>query len=157
MKNIQHGQQILKGSSGIEIEGNFIKILKDSKDNIIYFNTDGATKLKYLSKIIKGQDVDHHPHGFGSPVGNIKGTMKAVEDLTKIELLNLNIVQGKRVILNYLSGVQVDGKLTNILREQGKIILMTFQDATVYAPDGTKLFEPKWGIFDMTVLREFIL
>jgi hypothetical protein len=153
--DLSMGQQILKGSSGVEIEGNLVKTLKDSEGRIIYFNTDGPTKLKYLSKVLEGQDVAQHPHGFGSPVGNIKEAFKPLEDLTQQELKNLNLIEGERVLLNYVSGVQVDGQLTGIVRKDGKILIMTFEDATVYAPDGTKLFEPEWGPFDMTVLRDF--
>jgi hypothetical protein len=148
--------QTLIGTSGVEINGEVSRILKNKKDEVIYINTKGPSALTYANNPISRQGVKQHPTGFGSPVGRLKTSKKKVEDFTTKDLLRNNIVKGEEVTMSYESGVTVTGKLKDIKRQNGKIILMTFEETTVVGPKGEKLFQKSWGTYDMTVMDEIV-
>lgn len=151
------GEQILVGTSGIEIEGNVKSILRDQTNKPIYFNTVGPTQLCYLQKIIQGQSKKQHPLGFGSPLGKLKGIDTPLENLDQGKLIELGIEEGKRVILEFESGIIVNGELVKTIRKNGKIIIQTFKNVTVTGADGELLFKPSWGTYDMLVAEYFIV
>lgn len=154
--SLDTGEQILVGTSGIEIEGNVKLILRDQTNKPIYFNTIGPTQLLYLQKTIQGQSKKQHPLGFGSPLGKLKGIDTPLEDLNQAKLTELGIEEGKKVILEFESGIIVNGELVKTIRKNGKIILQTFQNVTVTEASGKLLFKPSWGTYDMLVAEDFI-
>lgn len=154
--SITEGHQLMVASSGVEVDGNVKKIIRNTDDRIIYYNTEGPTKLTYFQKGIEGQGVNQHPHGFGSPVGKVQGIDKPFENLSSRELKELGIVVDSKVRINYESGVRIEGVLSKIQRRNGKIIIMSFEKATVTGPGGETLFKPAWGTYDMAVVDEFV-
>jgi hypothetical protein len=148
------GPQIIKTSSGLQIEGNFKTFNEvDDKGELIYFRTEGPTQLGFDGKIIAGQDIKQHPTGFSSPLGSLKSTDKPLEDLSTAELKSLGIEVGREVTIEYRSGVVVKGQLKKIEQRNGKNILFSFENQTteVTGPNGRLLFERSWGIFDMAI------
>tara|TARA_R110000868_G_scaffold16687_14_gene74235 strand:- start:1956 stop:3599 length:1644 start_codon:yes stop_codon:yes gene_type:complete len=154
--SINEGEQILIGTSGVEVEGHVKTIIRNQEDKPIYFNTEGPTQLTYFQKPIAGQGFNQHPHGFGSPIGRLKNVESPLEDLSKEQLIELGIEDGKRVNLEFESGVKVDGELVATIRKNGKVIIQTFKDATVTDPEGKVLFKPAWGTYDMLIAEDFI-
>lgn len=152
--SMKTGDQVIEGSSGIQIDGDFSKFYKDKNDEVVYFNTKGPTSLTYSNNPVKGQGVKQHPTGFGSPVGSLKGSSKKLEDYSSYDLKNSGIVEGHEVRMTYDNGVEVVGTLSKIKKQNGKIVLMTFDSAEVTGPKGEKLFGKKWGTFDMAVMDE---
>jgi phenylalanine-4-hydroxylase len=63
----------------------------------------------------------------------------------------MGIRRHETVMLDFLSGVRVEGRLEAILKQDHKILLMTFTDCTVTGPEGEILFAPEWGQYDMAV------
>ena len=70
--------------------------------------------------------------------------------LTDEELTSLGIATGKDSTVEFASGVLVKGRVENILRRDGKLLLITFTNSGVRLGDRV-LFEPAWGNFDMAV------
>lgn len=138
-------------SSGLQISGVFFKLMTNSVGREIYVNTNGPTQLCFESKELSGHDKTYHAHGFGSPVGDLKNIVRKLEDLSVDELADQGIKLGQNVVLEFLSGVTVKGKLTHVLRKNQKNILMTFENCVVTDALGTVLFDPSWGTYDMAV------
>jgi phenylalanine-4-hydroxylase len=122
-------------SSGLQVSGVFTEVVVDPKNNPIYLRTTGKTALAFANKELSGHGIDYHKEGFGSPIGKWKETQ---------------IAEGKKAKLEFESGVTVEGKIDNILRGDGKLLLITFSNCT--AKFGHRvLFEPGWGTYDMAV------
>ncbi len=122
-------------SSGLQVSGTFTEVLTDDRDNAIYLRTTGPTALAFDDKQLPGHGRDYHAEGFGSPIGKWKET---------------DIAEGKPARLEFESGVTVEGKVTKLLREDGELLVISFEDCTVKHGDRV-LFEPAWGTFDMAV------
>lgn len=124
----------------LQISGVLKKYHLDSNNEVAYLQFHGPTQLCYENKEIAGHDNKYHSHGFGTPVG---------------EILNLNFKNlkiGEATQLNYKSGAQVSGKLTNILSLNQHATLLSFADATAeYKSE--KLFLPEWGTYDILIAQ----
>ena len=122
-------------SSGLQISGVFTEVLTDQKKQPIYLRTTGKTALAFKDKELPGHGVDYHKDGFGSPIGNWKQT---------------DLKEGKKVKLEFESGVTVEGKIDKLLERDGKLILITFSDCAAKYADRV-LFDPSWSNYDMAV------
>lgn len=138
-------------NTGVQISGVFTEVICDAVGNVTYLRTDGPTQLAYRDRELLGHGVVDHAGGFGAPVGLLKDFSRCLSQYTVDELRAHDVVIGQRVRLEYLSGTTVSGRLDNILRQEQKNLILTFSDCTVTDLDGRVLFEPGWGIYDMTV------
>lgn len=138
-------------NSGLQIAGKLSRVVTDSVGNAIYINTSGPTQLAYQQQELDGHGIDFHAEGFGSPIGRLRAIERCLSSYTVDELKRHQIEAGKQVTLNFLSGVQVTGKLQQIVRRNQKNILFSFDDCRVQDIDGNVLFEPSWGCYDMAV------
>ncbi|BDX05911.1 aromatic amino acid hydroxylase [Planctobacterium marinum] len=138
-------------NSGLEVSGLLTHAMYDPMGNPTYIKTTGPTQLSYNERQLSGHGIEYHEHGFGSPVGKLVAIPNCLSTYHIDDLRDLGIEMGKRVTLNFLSGVSVEGMLKNITRRDGKNLLFTFEDCTVTDLDGTILFDPGWGVFDMAV------
>ncbi|MCM3726269.1 aromatic amino acid hydroxylase [Neobacillus cucumis] len=136
-------------SSGLQVTGTLTAILKDENAEAIYVRTKGPTALSYDYKQLKDQGTDIHRKGFGTPIGKLKGGI-VIEACTTKQLQALGIKEGTNVLLNFQSGVTVEGLVKNILFYDEKPILISFSNCQVTYKN-IVLFEPSWGIFDMAV------
>jgi len=141
-------------SSGLQVSGKVSDVLVN-EGQPIYINTSGPTILCYHDAVLNGHDKQYHATGFGSPIGKIKGSLKPTRFLTDQDLTSMKIVKGYHSIFEFESGVRVEGVLKNMLRKEGKILVMSFVDCTV-THRGKTLFEPSWGIFDMAVGEKIV-
>jgi phenylalanine-4-hydroxylase len=137
-------------SSGIQVSGVFSKII-EKEDKAIYLSTSSASALAWQDQELVGHSKHYHMDGFGSPIGKLKNHDTAIESLSMDQLKDLGIVSGKMVLLEFESGVVVNGLLSNIWKNRkGVNMLMTFNDCTVTFQDQI-LFAPEWGVYDMTI------
>ena len=137
-------------SSGLQVAGVFSEVLVDGDKNPIYLRTTGPSALAFAHKELPGHGRDYHKDGFGSPIGRWKNTSKAPESLTDGELRELGIIAGEKATLDFASGLIVTGKVDHVLRQDGKLVLISFTDCR--AEHGERvLFEPAWGTYDMAV------
>jgi phenylalanine-4-hydroxylase len=140
--------------SGLQVCGTFSQVIS-AEGEVEYIRTTGPTMLCYKGKMLPGHGRDYHRDGFGSPVGRVRGHSSPLEMLTDSELANSGIVAGKSVVLEFESGVRVVGRLNSLIRKEGKLILMTFDQCLVTLRDHA-LFLPAWGLYDMAVGEKIV-
>ena len=114
-------------SSGLQVSGVFTEVITHEGD-AVYLRTTGASALAFGNKELPGHGRDYHAEGFGAPIGNWKSTDKSPETLTDEELTSLGITTGKDSTVEFASGVVVNGRVENILRRDGKLLLITFYE-----------------------------
>jgi len=122
-------------SSGLQVSGVFNEVIVDLAGNPIYLRTTGPSALAYQNKELAGHGRDYHKDGFGSPIGKWKET---------------EIAEGKKVKLEFESGITVEGTIDKVLPRDGKRLLATFSNCTAKHGDRV-LFDPGWGTYDMAV------
>ncbi|RPF50580.1 aromatic amino acid hydroxylase [Aquisalibacillus elongatus] len=142
-------------SSGLQVTGVFSTRRTDEDGNLTYIKTNGETNLAVNDTELAGHGTDHHADGFSSPVGKLKGMIKPLEDLTDEELVSQGILIEKLTSLVFESGLEVKGLIKDIVRKNGKVVLITFDQCRVIQGDDI-LFEPEWGVFDMAVGAEIV-
>jgi len=141
-------------SSGLQVSGKVSDVLVN-EGQPIYINTSGPTILCYKDSVLPGHEKSYHSSGFGSPIGKIKGCLKPTRFLSDQDLNSMKIMKGYHSVFEFESGVKVEGVLKNVVREEGKILIMSFVDCTV-THNGKTLFEPSWGAFDMAVGEKIV-
>lgn len=155
MKAIESGYTgTIVYSSGLQVSGTFQE-MKIHREHPVYIKTEGPTQLCYKDKQLDGQGKDYHFHGFSSPVGKIKASSTPLELLSDGELNEIGISAGNMSRLEFESGVIVEGYPVNILRCDGKILIISFSRCKVTFRDKI-LFDPSWGMFDMAVGEKII-
>jgi phenylalanine-4-hydroxylase len=122
-------------SSGLQVTGVFTEVLTDDKKQPIYLRTTGPSALAFNGKQIQGHGKDRHAEGFGAPIGDWKETA---------------VREGEDAKLEFESGVTVNGHVERLVRQDGKLLLITFSNCTVKHGDRV-LFDPAWGEYDMAV------
>ncbi|MEY8347885.1 aromatic amino acid hydroxylase [Bacillus cereus] len=136
-------------SSGLQITGTFAEKIQNDAGTVIYMRTNTPTALALNNKQLPSHSTGVHQDGFGTPVGLLEGNI-SLEDCTDEELQSLGIIISNRVELFFTSGVHVKGTVTDIVKNNEKIALISFTDCTVVYKDRL-LFDASWGAFDMAV------
>ncbi len=136
-------------SSGIQVSGTFTEALyRDDKP--AFFRTTGPATLNYGDKLLPGHGKEYHNHGFSSPVGKIRKHDLPLEKFTDSDLARAGLVKDENCTIEFESGVILTGILKDVLRSDGHILLLSFEECKVCF-EGKILFEPSWGMFDMAV------
>ena len=141
-------------SSGLQVSGTFTEVLTQEKAPI-YLRATGPSALAYAEKELTGHGRDYHAEGFGSPIGRLTNSEKPLEDLDESELATVGIAHGKDAELNFAGGIRVSGRVEKILRRDGKLLLLTFNNCRVTHGERV-LFDPAWGTYDMAVGEKII-
>ena len=135
--------------SKVQISGILKNIIVDEDGNPAYLQYEGPTQLSRYGNEFNDHGGDYHSLGFGSPVGNVKGFNKPLCDFNDDDINKINLRVGEEVEIPFDSGVLLSGKLTNILQDNGRILILSFENCTVSLGIET-LFLPEWGMYDMT-------
>jgi phenylalanine-4-hydroxylase len=138
-------------SSGLQVSGTFTEAVTKNHNEPCFIKTTGPTALSYNNKQLDGQGKSYHRDGFSSPAGKLKGQDIPLEDLSLEELKYIGIAQGKDATLNFESRIMVKGTVKNILSQNKKTLLISFENCTVTDGSGQILFQPAWGTYDMAV------
>ncbi len=138
-------------SSGLQVTGVFTDLGVDREGNLSFIKLSGPSALAYANQQLAGHGKDYHQHGFSSPVGNLLNSQKNLEDYSLAELAEIGLIKDQFTELTFSSGIQVQGKLSQILYQDGKLILLSFEDCWVKENNGHILFQPNWGTYDMAV------
>lgn len=118
-------------STGLQISGIFNSTIS-SDGHPVYVQTQGETALAYREKELVGHGTKYHYHGFGSPIGKLKGINLAIEDMGPRDLKAYNIFEGETVCLEFEGDLTVRGTIITGTRNlRGKIILITFTNCMV--------------------------
>ena len=143
-------------NTGLQISGVFTRMITDEDNNVVFFETEGATALANREKELIGHGIAIHPDGFSSPIGKLKGINLAIEDMGPRDLKAYNFYDGERISFEYESGITVEGlNITGIRNVRGKLILIQFRDCTVMYKDEV-LFKPEYGTFDLAIGSEIV-
>jgi phenylalanine-4-hydroxylase len=137
-------------SSGLQVTGTLTSLLKDELGVAVYLKTTGPTALAYENTELPGHGKATHQHGFGTPLGNLKGAATPFEEMSDDELLQYGIEAGKESTLQFNGGVVVTGIPVDFVRKNQKLQLVSFVNCTVRCNDEL-LFDPSWGTYDMAV------
>ena len=138
-------------TTGIQISGNFYRVIACNNNKVAYFQTTGLTALSNRDKELIGHGIRKHQKGFGSPVGKLKGINLPIEDMSPRDLKAYGIYEGQSMNLEFESGVILKGRAVTGTRDlKGKILLITFDECTVTYKDEL-LFHPEMGLYDMAV------
>jgi len=137
-------------SSGLQVSGVFSEVLTDESRQSIYFKSKGPTALAFRNKELSGHGKDRHAEGFGAPIGRWRNVHAAPENLSNDQLHSIGIVEGRKATIELESGVIVSGRVEKIVRQDDKLLLITFSNCSVKQGDCI-LFDPGWGEFDMAV------
>ncbi|MBT5955986.1 MAG: aromatic amino acid hydroxylase [Candidatus Marinimicrobia bacterium] len=136
-------------NSKVQISGILKNIIIDNDGNPAYLQYDGPTQLSRYGNEFDDHGGDYHSQGFGSPVGNVKGFYKPLCDFNDDDIEKINLRVDERLEIHFDSGVLVNGKLTNILQDNGRILILSFENCTVSLGEEF-FFLPEWGMYDMT-------
>ncbi len=136
-------------SSGLQVSGTFSKLYLNG-DEPAYIQAAGPVTLSFNGRQLDGHGRDRHPHGFGSPVGNIRGIPLPPGKMTGPMLSEYGLVKDEKSMLEFESGLKLGGILDSYLYAGGRLLLLTFRECTVEYR-GEILFEPAWGMYDMAV------
>lgn len=128
----------------LQISGVLKEYYLDDNQQIAYLQFVGPTQLCYNNKEIKGHGNKYHNQGYGTPVGEILNF-----DLGHLSQLKI----GEATQLKYKSGVQVSGKLANILSLGESAVILSFENATAEYKN-EKLFLPEWGTYDIILANK---
>jgi phenylalanine-4-hydroxylase len=138
-------------SSGLQVSGTFTGVEADENNELVFIKTTDPSALSINNQQLKGHGKDYHNDGFSSPVGKLKGHTTLLENLSTAELNYFGIEEGKEAVLNFESGITVNGVVKQIHSSNQKIQLITFDNCTVKDKEGKLLFNPDWGVYDMAV------
>ena len=112
--------------------------------------------MSYREKELVGHGTLTHPHGFGSPIGKLKGFNLAIEDMSPKDLQAYSIVENEAVKLEFEGNIIVEGEIITGSRNlHGEIILISFRNCTVTYGE-TILFQPEWGNYDMAIGKKVV-
>jgi len=142
-------------SSGLQVTGTFTDIGISADDEVTFIKTTGPSALALSGKQLSGHGKDYHKDGFSSPVGKLKGAVKPLEDYGEEEIEGLRR-NGNAVKLIFESGIEVEGRITDVLRRNGKVLVIKFIDCTVTESNKNVLFKPEWGDYDMAVGEKIV-
>jgi len=138
-------------SSGLQVAGTIADFKVDADGNPVFIKTMGQSALSVNNKQLTGHGKTYHKDGFSSPVGKLKGIEKPLENFTADDLNRAGIITGKEATLHFESGYKVTGMVDNILSNDTKIILITFNNCTVTDDKNQVVFQPEWGVYDMAI------
>ena len=158
MKKLIKSKQLgtIEISTGLQISGNFSRMIKNEDNEVVYFETEGETALSYREKEVIGHGILRHKKGFRSPLGKLKGINLAIENMGPRDLQAYNFYDGKPIEFEFESGITVAGlNVTGIRNLRGELMLIQFTDCTVKYKNEV-LFSPEMGDFDMAVGKEIV-
>lgn len=143
-------------SSGLQVSGVFTDIGIDPNDELTLIRTTGPTALAFNGEQLPNHSKNYHKEGFSSPVGRLINDSKPFEKYHIDELTTKGIAIGNYVDLTFTSGINVSGKVKEILYQEEWLILISFEACTVKENTGNIIFKPEWGIYDMAIGEKII-
>jgi phenylalanine-4-hydroxylase len=142
-------------STGLQISGVFSNVISN-EGKPVYVQTTGETALAYRNKELVGHGINYHAHGFGSPIGRLKGINLAIEDMSPRDLRAYDVYESERVTLAFEGDIHVSGEIITGTRNlQGEIMIIKLKNCTVKHGE-TILFKPEWGIYDMAIGKKVV-
>lgn len=140
-------------SSGAYVSGFMVDIQKDQRGFISALTLHNHVAITDGGKPISYQLLARQTNGLFVPVGQIK-TAKGVKSLsdygsiTKLEEIGLKMHEA--VTITYVSGIEVKGTLSNAFFSNGRLQVLTLNDAAV-SQNGKELPEHTTDLLDLVI------
>lgn len=135
-------------NSGLQVSGKLTRFHTSSDGSPCYLQYEGPTQLAYEGRELENHGPTYHNQGFGMPMGRLTYKRVSPCELNDEDLKKLGFVDQKRGVLEFESGVKLEGRLKYKLSRKGLNILMGFEECKVTRGDEI-LFDPSWGTYDM--------
>ncbi len=135
-------------NSGLQISGIIKNYVNDKNGKIIYLNYDKNVQLSYNNTEIDGHGTSYHSEGYGAAIGILSEVSLPIHKLSKNELFTLGIEKGSQTKLTFLGGLIISGLIINILKLDGRPIIISMENCSVKLNDNY-LFKPEWGTYDL--------
>lgn len=137
--------------TGLQVSGRLVEVLRDDLGQPCYLRFEGPSQLAFSEQELPGHDKSYHAHGYGTALGRLRDfPQHDLGDLSLAQWESLGLREGQGVSLNFLSGVSVIGRVRSVLSKEGKILLVTLENATARKGDRV-LFDPSWGLYDLAL------
>lgn len=143
----------LQFNSGIQISGVVTEALAPfhPSQEVAYLRFQGPCQLAYKDQQLTGHGPSYHAQGFGTSIGKFKKFPDVCpSELSDSQWDSLNAAPGKRLDLEFSSGVRVTGVFNGRVEQEGKTILLSLTEAKATFQERI-LFDPSWGTFDMAI------
>jgi len=140
-------------NSGVQISGVVVEAVTPPhpSQEVAYLRFQGPSQISFKDEQLHGQGPDYHAHGFGTPVGKLKKFPSICpSQLSDSQWDQLNAAPGKKMDLEFTSGVHVTGTFNGRFEQDGKTILLSLTDAKATLGDRV-LFDPSWGTYDLAI------
>jgi phenylalanine-4-hydroxylase len=137
-------------NSGVQISGLLSEYILDENKQPIFLKFTGPSQICEGRTQLAEQGVRHHPNGFSSPIGQLKGFNQPLAKMNAADLTRKGLIANKNVVLEFESGFIVKGTLQSFTWGAKGLLLMSFNSCRVTR--GNHLyFDPAWGLFDMLI------
>ncbi len=140
-------------NSGIQISGVAIEALTPPHPSleVAYLRFQGPCQLSYKNVELHGHGTAYHSQGFGTPIGKLKNFPNICpSELSDSQWDLLSAAPGKKLDLEFTSGIHVTGTFNGRVEQEGKTIILSLTNAKATYQDRV-LFDPSWGTFDMVI------
>ena len=135
--------------SGLQISG-IMENQKSQEQDVYFLKFKGPCQLSYKNKELPHHGKKTHSQGYSTPLGLLKNSSKPLYEWTEQELREVGIKKEHKAHLCFASGMELKGELIRELREDGKLLVLTFKNCLVQQGSHI-LFEPSWGEFDLGI------
>jgi len=142
-------------NSGLQVSGIIKNYVSDKNGKIIYLNYDKNVQLSYNDTEIDGHGTSYHSEGYGAAIGVLSEVNLPIHKLNNNELFSLGIEEGSQTTLNFSGGLIISGLISNILKLDGRPILISIENCSVILNDNY-LFKPEWGTYDLACGNKII-
>lgn len=139
------------------VRGKLVSVSKDVNGEVAYYSLSGPVEILYLNKVMPGQDIAQHAHGFGNPLGAVKSIQINGKITNRPDLSAINFERGDDIKMIYHSGVEVTGIFSHVDKRAQKNVIMTFMPESCEVVDAQRnvLFDRSWGIYDLVLEKQF--
>lgn len=125
--------------SGLQIAGVFDLVKSDDNGRICWIGTSGPTQLAWNEQELCCHGTQYHPDGYATAMGRLIGADKPLHTYDDSDLAHAGILVGEAVDIRFDTGYRVTGKLKNVTRRDGTLLLMSIAEASAFDPDGVML------------------
>ena len=137
--------------SGLQISGILTDKMQTKTKEIIFLKFTGPVQLSFKDKQLKGHGKNYHKEGYSSPFNLITQNKKAMHLWTKKDLRQIGFKLGSFVNLKFKGGIQLKGQFERELRQEGKLLILTFKNCLITDNKNNLLYHPSWGLFDLAI------
>lgn len=137
-------------NTGLQISGILEDYLLNPQGGLEFIKWSGPVQLSFNDQQLEGHGAHYHGQGFSSPLGRIRGLSVEPSKATAKDWKSIACIEGEKCELFFESGFVVQGTWARSLSQNGRIVLMSFEDCTVKKGE-TIYFMPQWGTFDLAL------